>query len=56
MTAERVSMQTIGTILWLYYHRGLRGRRPMAQARGCRKSAVKRCLYKAHERGVEGWP
>src|SRR5437660_12567843 len=55
MTAERLGMQTIRKILWLYLHHGLRGSRQIAQAAGCSKSAVNRCLRRMHERGVAEW-
>ena len=55
MAAERLRMDKIRKILWLYYNNGLRGSRQIAQAAGCSKSAVNRCLRKAHDCGVTDW-
>lgn len=55
MSAERLGMETIRKILWLYFYHGLRGSRQIARAAACSKSAVNRCLCRAHERGVTEW-
>jgi transposase len=55
MCAERLGMETIRKILWLHLHHGLRGSRQIAQAAGCSKSTVNRCLRSAHKRDVTDW-
>ena len=55
MSAERLGMETIRKILWLYFYHGLRGNRQIARAAARSKSAGNRCLCRAHERGVTEW-
>jgi transposase len=55
MSAERLGMETIRKILRFYLDHGLRGSRQIAQAAGCSKSAVNRCLERAQKRGVIDW-
>lgn len=55
MCTERLRMETIRKILWLHLYHGLRGSRQIARAAGCSKSAVNRCLRKAHERCATDW-
>jgi transposase len=55
MTAERLSMDKIRKILWLYFSMGMRGSRTIASAAACSKTSVNECLNRAHERGVVTW-
>jgi transposase len=55
MTADRLSMDKIRKILWLYFSMGMRGSRSIARAAACSKTSVNTCLNRAQERGVTEW-